>query len=100
MKIDTKRFGFLRVEGSLFDKALHHVNGIILGINNDKPYRLDWEHVLSEYDKLGVGDVCEFASGYSFGWHAMNGLLKNDLSKQAMYMDIIEGIVKRRKNVK
>lgn len=100
MKIDKGRFGFIRAEGSLFDKALQKVNLIIMGINDSKPYQLDWEHVLSEYDKLGVGDVCEFASGYSFGWHAVNGKLKDDVSKQAMYIDIIEGIINKRKNVK
>jgi len=99
MKIDKSRFGFLRVEGSLLDKALQHVNMIIHGINDSKPYTLDWEHILSEYDKLGVGDVAEFASGYAFGWHAMNGKLSNDVSKEAMYIEIIEGIGERRENV-
>lgn len=100
MKIDKTRFGFIRATGSLFDKTLQKVNMILQGVVDAKPYTLDWEHVLSEYDKLGVGDVAEFASGYAFGWHAMNGKLDNDASKQAMYLEIIDGIVERRKNVK
>lgn len=99
MKINKTRFGFLKVEGSLLDKALQHVNMMIQGINDSKPYTLDWKHIVSEYDKLGVGDVAEFASNYAFGWHAMNGKLSNDVSKEAMYIEIIEGIAKRRKNV-
>ena len=62
-------------------------------------YTLDWEHIRSEHDKLGVGDVAEFASGYAFGWHAMNGKLSNDVSKEAMYVEIIEGVGERRENV-
>lgn len=65
-----------------------------------KSYVLDWDHVLSEYDKLGVGDVTEFASSYSFGWHALNGKLDDEASKQAMYLELIDGIVERRENVK
>lgn len=99
MKIDKSRFGFLKGEGSLFEKMLQRVNILIQGINDSRPYQLDWEHILSEYDRLGVGDVCEFASGYAFGWHAMNGKLSDDVSKQAMYIEIIEGIVRRRDNV-
>jgi len=30
----------------------------------------------------------------------MNGKLDNDASKQAMYLEIIDGIVERRENVK
>ena len=100
MKIDKSRFGFLRAEGSILDKMLHRVNTIMMGIVDAKPYVLDWDHVLSEYDKLGVGDVAEFASCYAFGWHAMNGKLSDDASKQAMYLEIIDGIIARRKNVK
>ena len=100
MKIDKSRFGFLRAEGTMLDKMLHRVNAIMMGIIDAKPYVLDWDHVLSEYDKLGVGDVAEFASGYAFGWHAMNGKLNDDASKQAMYLEIIDGIVAHRKNVK
>lgn len=100
MKIDKKRFGFLRVTGQALDHALQRVNLLVQGINDSKPYTLDWQHVLSEYDKLGVGDVCEFASGYAFGWHAMNGKLSDDASKQAMYLEIIEGIIIRRDDVK
>ncbi|GEM_PF-2576186 len=99
MKIDKSRFGFLRVKGSLLDKSLQHVNSIIQNINDSKGYTMDWEHILSEYDKLGVGDVAEFASGYAFGWHAMHGKLSDDESKEAMYIEIIEGIVKRWENV-
>lgn len=99
MKIDKSRFGFLKGEGSLFEKMLQRVNILIQDINDSRPYQLDWEHILSEYDRLGVGDVCEFASGYAFGWHAMNGKLSDDVSKQAMYIEIIEGIVRLRDNV-
>lgn len=97
--IDKSRFNFLRAEGSTLDKMLQKVNLFIQGISDAKPYTLDWEHVLSEYDKLGVGDVAEFASGYTFGWHAINKRLDNDVSKQTMYEEIIDGIVKRRENV-
>lgn len=82
------------------NKALQKVNDILQGIVDSKPYVLDWEHVLAEYDKLGVGDVAEFASGYTFGWHAMNGKLDDDTSKQAMYLEIIDGIVERRDDVR
>lgn len=99
MKIDKSRFGFLKGEGSLFEKMLQRVNILIQNINDSRRYQLDWEHILSEYDRLGVGDVCEFASGYAFGWHAMNGKLSDDVSKQAMYIEIIEGIVRLRDNV-
>lgn len=98
-KIDKSRFNFLRAEGSALDRILQKINLFIQGINDAKPYTLDWEHVLSEYDKLGVGDVAEFASGYAFGWHAMNGKLSDNASKQAMYLEIIDGIMKRRENV-
>lgn len=100
MKIDRSRFNFIRATGSLMDKMLQKVNLIIQGINDAKPYKLDWEHVLSEYDRLGVGDVAEFASSYAFGWHAQNNKLDDDVSKQAMYLEIIEGVVQRRENVK
>lgn len=100
MKIEKKRFGFLRTTGILLDEMLQRVNMIVQGVNDSKPYKLDWEHVLSEYDKLGVGDVCEFASGYAFGWHAKNGKLRDDVSKQAMYLEIIEGVIRHRENVK
>lgn len=100
MKIDKSRFGFIRATGSLFEKTLQKVNMILQGVVDSKPYKLDWEHVLSEYDKLGVGDVAEFASGYAFGWHAMNGKLNDDASKQAMYLEIIDGVIARRKSVK
>tara|TARA_R110000737_G_scaffold323490_1_gene336141 strand:- start:2277 stop:2579 length:303 start_codon:yes stop_codon:yes gene_type:complete len=99
VKIDKSRFGFLKGEGSLFEKMLQRVNILIQNINDSRRYQLDWEHILSEYDRLGVGDVCEFASGYAFGWHAMNGKLSDDVSKQAMYIEIIEGIVRLRDNV-
>lgn len=98
-RIDKSRFNFLRAEGSALDRILQKVNLFIQGINDAKPYTLDWEHVLSEYDKLGVGDVAEFASCYTFGWHAINKQLDNDVSKQTMYEEIIDGIVKRRDNV-
>ncbi|VAW11601.1 hypothetical protein MNBD_BACTEROID03-474 [hydrothermal vent metagenome] len=100
MKIDKSRFGFLRAEGSMLEKMWDKVNAIMVGIVDAKPYVLDWDHVLSEYDKLGVGDVAEFASGYAFGWHAMNGKLSDDASKYAMYLEIINGIVERRESVK
>tara|TARA_R110002050_G_scaffold73285_1_gene157661 strand:- start:130 stop:432 length:303 start_codon:yes stop_codon:yes gene_type:complete len=99
VKIDKNRFGFLKGEDSLFEKMLQRVNILVQGINDSRSYKLDWEHILSEYDRLGVGDVCEFASGYTFGWHAMNGKLSDDVSKQAMYIEIIEGIVRRRDNI-
>ncbi|MEM8510441.1 MAG: hypothetical protein AAF717_21585 [Bacteroidota bacterium] len=99
VKINKSRFNFLRAEGSLLDKALQKVNMILEGVVDAKPYVLDWEHVLSEYDKLGIGDVAEFSSSYTFGWHAMNGKLDNDASKQAMYLEIIDGIVERRGGV-
>lgn len=100
MKIDRTRFGFLRAEGSLLSKMGDKVNLIMESLVDAKPYKLDWEDVLNEYDKLGVGDVAEFASCYAFGWHAMNRRLDDDASKHAMYLEIIEGIVKRRENVK
>ncbi len=100
MKIDKNRFRFLRAEGSMLDNILHRVNAIMMGVLDAKPYVLDWEHVLLEYDKLGVGDVAEFASSYAFAWHAMNRKLSDDASKQAMYLEIIDGIIVRRKNVK
>lgn len=99
MKIDKTRFGFLRAEGSMLVKMWDKVNMIMESLVDAKPYKLDWNHVLSEYDNLGVGDVAEFASGYAFGWHAMNGKLSDDTSKHAMYLEIIDGIVERRKNV-
>lgn len=100
MKIDNSRFRFLRANGSKLSKMLNRVNIIMEALVDAKPYRLDWDHVLSEYDKLGVGDVVEFASSYSFAWHAMNGKLNDDASKQAMYLEIIDGVVQQRKNVK
>jgi hypothetical protein len=100
MKIEEKRFRFLRATGIVLDQMSQRVNMIVQGVNDSKPYKLDWEDVLSEYDKLGVGDLCEFASGYAFGWHAMNGKLSDDVSKQAMYLEIIEGIIKHQENVK
>ncbi|ASO08397.1 MULTISPECIES: hypothetical protein [Flavobacteriaceae] len=100
MRIDRTRFGFIRATGTLMDRALQKVNLILQGMVDAKPYRLDWEHVLSEYDRLGVGDVAEFASSYAFGWHAQNNKLDDDVSKQAMYLEIIEGVVQRRENVK
>ena len=99
MKINKSRFGFLKGDGFLFEKMLQRVNILIQNITDSRRYQLDWEHILSEYDRLGVGDVCEFASGYAFGWHAMNGKLSDDVSKQAMYIEIIEGIVRLRDNV-
>ena len=100
MKIDKSRFRFLRAKGSKLSKMWDKVNLIMEALVDAKPYRLDWDHVLSEYDKLGVGDIAEFASSYSFAWHAMNGKLNDDASKQAMYLEIIDGVVQRRKNVK
>ncbi len=99
-KIDKSRFNFLRAEGSALDKMLQKVNQFILGINNSKRYKLDWKHILLEYDKSGIGDVAEFSVSYTFGWHAINKQLDNDISKQAMYEEIINGIIKNRKNVK
>ncbi len=100
MKIDKSRFGFLRAEGSMLEKMWDKVNMIMEGIVDVKPYTLNWGHVLSEYDKLGVGDVAEFASGYAFGWHVINRKLSDDTSKHAMYLEIIDGIEERRENVK
>ena len=57
MRIDRTRFGFIRATGTLMDRALQKVNLILQGMVDAKPYRLDWEHVLSEYDRLGVGDA-------------------------------------------
>jgi len=99
-KIDKSRFNFLNAEGSILDKMLQKVNHYLQDIVESRPYKLDWEHVLSEYDKLGQNDIAEFACSYSFGWHAMNQQLDNDISKQTMYEDIIQGIIKRRENVK
>lgn len=104
MKIDRSRFCF-QEENKVKNKfslnnILQGVNNVMEGIIDAKPYILDWEHVLSEYDQLGVGDVCEFAASYSFGWHAMNLKLKDNDSKQEMYNDIIDGIILRRQNVK
>jgi len=73
---------------------------IFEGLVDAKPYVLEWDKILQDYDTKEVGDVCEFASNYTFGWHAMNGKLDNDASKQAMYLDIIEGIISRRENVR
>lgn len=98
-KIDKSRFTFLDQDQTLLSKLLQNVNAILEGIVESKPYALDWDHVLSEYDQIGVGDVCEFAASYSFGWHAMNGKLKDKASKEAMYMEIIDGILDRRTNV-
>ena len=78
---------------------LQKVNMIMEGLVDAKPYSLDWDEILQNYDTKGMGDVCEFASNYAFGWHAKNGKLDNDASKQAMYLDIIEGIVARRDDV-
>ena len=100
MKIDKSRFRFLRAKGSKRSKKRYRLNLIMEALVDAKPYRLDWDHVLSEYDKLGVGDVAEFASSYSFAWHAMNGKLNDDASKQAMYLEIIDGVAQQRKNVK
>jgi len=100
MKLEKKRFNFIRATGAKFNEILQKVNMILEGLVDAKPYVLDWKQVLSDYDSKGIGDVCEFASNYTFGWHAMNGKLDDDSSKQAMYLDIIEGIVARRKNVR
>ena len=100
MKIKKNRFDFLQSKDSMLSKLLQKVNRVMEGIVDAKPYILDWGHVLSEYDKLGVGDVAEFASSYSFGWHALNGKLDDTVSKQAMYLEIINGITSQRDNVK
>lgn len=99
MKLDRNRFNFLRATGTKFNEMLQKVNMILEGLVDAKPYTLDWDEILKDYDTKGIGDVCEFASNYAFGWHAKNGKLDNDTSKQAMYLDIIEGIVARRDNV-
>jgi hypothetical protein len=105
MKIDRSRFCFQEVEEVQNNKyslntILQGINTIMESIVEAKPYVLDWDHVLSEYDQLGMGDVCEFAASYSFGWHAMNLKLKDNASKQSMYNDIIDGIIQKRQNVK
>ncbi|WP_136468544.1 hypothetical protein [Flagellimonas onchidii] len=100
MKIDKSRFNFIRATGLLFEKTLQRVNMILQGIVDAKPYSIDWEEVLKDYDKKGVGDVCEFASSYTFGWHAKHGKLDDDASKHAMYLEIVDGIAQRRENVK
>lgn len=100
MKFDKNRFNFIRATGLKFNDILQKVNLILEGLVEAKPYTLDWSDILRDYDTKGVGDVCEFASNYSFGWHAKHGRLADDASKQAMYIDIIEGIVARRKNVR
>ena len=99
MKIDRNRFGFIRETGSPFGKTLHRANMILRDISNSKPYIIDWDEVLKDYDQKGVGDVCEFACSYTFGWHAKNGKLEDDASKHAMYLEIIDGIAIRRENV-
>ncbi len=100
MKLDKSRFSFIGATGLKFNEVLQRVNMILEGIVDAKPYILDWDHLLREYDNNGVGDVCEFANSYSFAWHSMNGKLDNDASKEAMYLEIIEGIVKMRDNVR
>lgn len=100
MKLDKNRFNFIRATGSKLGGMLQKVNMILEGLVDAKPYALDWEEILRNYDTKGMGDVCEFASNYAFGWHAKNGKLDNDTSKQAMYLDIIEGIVARREDVR
>ncbi len=100
MKINKTKFSFLRAKGSTLEKMWDKVNTILVGVVNAKPYILNWEDVLAQYDELGVGDVAEFSSGYTFGWHAKNRKLDDDASKQAMYLEIIDGIAERRENVK
>lgn len=99
MKLDRNRFNFIRGGGNKLGDMLQRVNMILEGLVDAKPYTLKWDEILKDYDTKGMGDVCEFASNYTFGWHAMNGKLDNDASKQAMYLDIIDGIVARRDGV-
>ncbi len=100
MKLDRNRFNFIRDTGTRLGEMLQKVNMILEGIVDAKPYTLEWDEILSDYDTKGIGDVCEFASSYAFGWHAKHGKLDNDASKQAMYLDVIEGIVARRDGVR
>lgn len=98
-KINRKRFNFLNGVKSKMDYALHSANIIIHGINESRPYALDWDSVLMDYDKIGSHDVAEFSYNYVFGWHVCNKSLSNEVSKQMMYNDIINEITKRRDNV-
>ncbi len=96
--LNTPRFSFLNSIGSKLDDMLKKVNKMTKGIIYSKPYTVDWNHVLIEYNKVGVGDIEEFCVSYTFGYHAMNRIMDNEVSKEAMFIEMKEYLDRLKKD--
>ena len=79
-------------ESSLFEKMMHKVNDILNGMVSQKEYEIDWEDVVKEYLKYGIGDVPHFAYQFVFSRTLISKTKVSNEHKEAMYLEIINSI--------
>lgn len=80
-------FGFLNAFGDTLKKMNEKVNRIIDNFNNEKLYVIDYENLVKEYYKLGLGDIDEFCSNYVFSRH-LGQPFDSPESREAMYLEV------------
>lgn len=90
--LDTDRFSFLSKEHSTFEKMFAKVNSLLNSMVLKKEHQIDWNEVVEQYTKAGVGDVPHFASQYVQSRYKLTGKEKRPEVLEAMYLEIARSI--------
>ncbi len=70
------------------DTIFQVVNTVVDGVNNAKPYEIEWTAVVEEYKQNSFNDIEEFAANYTFGYHMLHDNLNDEISKEAMRIEL------------
>lgn len=87
MNDNGTQFGFINEFGNKLKELNYKVGRLIDGFNNEELYMIDYENLIKEYWELGVGDIDEFCSSYTFGRH-IGQPFDSQESREAMYLKI------------
>jgi len=72
--------------------TLERLNTILYGIVEAKPYELDWEKIIPEYNKANIQNDLEaldkFCMEYVLGYSLSNDFSMDPAKKEAMYIHL------------
>lgn len=85
-------FKFITTIGEKFGDTLTALNEFVFGVIESKPYTLNWEKILNEFERYkeehGKVNIDEFAYNYVIGYSLVNKFAADDPLREAMYLHL------------
>lgn len=95
-------FKFISSIGEKLGEKLVSLNNLMFGVIEAKPYNLEWEKILKDYQDYkelhGKVDIDSFSYGYVLGYSLINDFAKNQAMKEAMYLHLRAELLAKKVN--